>query len=203
MNGKIEFGSRQIAIIALSTAVYSVLNWLSAAFQVVPGASLIYPATAAAIVFSLWFGVWGMLGAYFGTIIGGFAWGSAVHVNMTGGLHDMMEGLIPAIAFFSLRLDRGLRDRKSFLLYILFACILGTAVNAILGNLNYALWGVLPLNAVPIGFWSWWLADLVAAVVLGIPILRFLTPFVERTSLYHEGFLARRLKHDEDLGFEG
>ena len=144
-----------------------------------------------------------MLGAYFGTIIGGFAWGSAVHVNLTGGIHDMLEGLIPALVFFSLRLDRGLRDRKSTVLFIVFGCVLGTAVNALLGNLNYVLWGVLPLDAALFGFWSWWLADMIAAVVLGIPILRFLTPFVERTSLYHEGFLVRRFKREETQEFEG
>jgi len=191
---RIEFGSRQIAIIALSTAVYSLLNWFGAAFQVVPGASLIYPATAAAVVFSLWFGFWGALGAYFGTIIGGFAWGSPIYVGLTGGLHDMIEGLIPALVFYALHLDRGLRDKRSLLFYVIFGCIVGTAANAVLGNLNFVLWGVLPLKAVLVGFWSWWAADAVAAVVLGIPLLRFLTPYVEKTSLYHEGFLVRRFR---------
>jgi hypothetical protein len=187
---RIEFGARQIAIVALSTALYAVLNWFSASFQVVPGASLIFPATATAIVMTAWFGFWGALGAYFGTIIGNFAWGTAVQVSLTGGIHDMIEPLIPAIGFFALGLRRDLGDSRSLIGYGILV-IIGTGINALLGNLNYVLWGVQPLDAVWVGVWPWWLADAVAGLVLGIPLLRFLTPFVERTGLYHRSFFAR------------
>lgn len=191
---KFEFGSRQLVIIALSTAVYSVLNWVSAAFQVVPGASLVFPATAAAIVFTMWFGIWGAIGVFLGTIIGGFAWGTTVLVSFVGGFHNILEGIIPALVFYywpGLRKDLG--NAKSLIAYVLFAVILGTFVNALLGNLNYVLWGYSSLDyALKVGLWPWWLADAVAAVALGIPLLISMTRFVEKTSLYHQGFIARR-----------
>jgi len=191
---RFEFGPRQVAIVALGTALYSVMNWLSASFQTVPGATLVFPATAVAITFSMWFGFWGALGAYFGTIIGNFAWGTAVHVGITGGVHDMIEGLIPALVFYAAgdRLRRDLGDARSLATYVVFGVVLGTGVNALLGNLNYVLWGLQPLGAIWAGLWTWWLGDAIAAAVLGIPLLRFLTPFVERTALYHETFFARR-----------
>ena len=46
---RFEFGPRQVAIVALGTALYSVMNWLSASFQTVPGATLVFPATAVVI----------------------------------------------------------------------------------------------------------------------------------------------------------
>lgn len=187
---RFEFGARQIAIIALSTALYAVLNWFSAAFQVVPGASLIFPATAIAIVMTIWFGFWGALGAYFGTIIGNFAWGTALQVGITGGVHDMLEGMIVAVPFFIWALRRDLPNISTLAIYVVLAAV-GTGANALLGNLNYVLWGVYPLDAVVAGIWPWWLADFVAALVLGIPLLRFLTPFVQRTGLYHQYFFAR------------
>lgn len=187
---RFEFGARQIAIIALSTALYAVLNWFSAAFQVVPGASLIFPATAIAIVMTMWFGFWGALGAYFGTIIGNFAWGTALQVGITGGVHDMIEGMIVAAPFFIWALRRDLPNITTLAFYVVLAAI-GTGTNALLGNLNYVLWGVYPLDAVVAGIWPWWLADFVAAIVLGIPLLRFLTPFVQRTGLYHRYFFGR------------
>lgn len=187
---RFEFGARQIAIIALATALYAVLNWFSAAFQVVPGASLIFPATAIAIVMTIWFGFWGALGAYFGTIIGNFAWGTALQVGITGGVHDMLEGMIVAVPFFIWALRRDLPNISTLTIYVVLAAV-GTGANALLGNLNYVLWGVYPLDAVVAGIWPWWLADFVAALVLGIPLLRFLTPFVQRTGLYHQYFFAR------------
>ena len=188
----IEFGGRQIAIIVVGTALYSVLNWFSAAFQVVPGASLIFPATAVAVTFSLWFGFWGSLGAYFGTIIGGFAWGTTVLVSATGGIHDMIEGLIPLFVFRALQLDVGLRRSRDLIFYVIFGAVINTFVNALLGNLNYVLWGMQPLEAIWVGVWPWFIADMMAALVLGIPLLRALTPYIKRTGLYHEGILRRR-----------
>jgi hypothetical protein len=188
---RLEFGARQIAIIALSTALYAVLNWFSAAFQVVPGASLVFPATAVAIVMTMWFGFWGALGAYFGTIIGNFAWGTSVQVSITGGIHDMIEGLIPAAVFYALNLRRDLGDRRSLAAYVVLV-VIATGVNALLGNLNYVLWGLQTVDyALTVGIWPWWLADLVAGLVLGIPLLRFLSPFVRRSGLYHRHFFAR------------
>lgn len=201
LRNRVEFGAKQLVIIALSTAVYSILMWFSAAFQVIPGASLIYPATAAAIVFSMWFGLWGALGAYFGTIIGGLAWGTTVIVSLVGGLHDMIEGIIPALIFYLLskKLKKDLSDWKSFFVYLVFGCIINTLFNAFVGNMNYVLWGYNSMDyALTIGLWPWWLADAVAAIVLGIPLLRFMTPFIMKTSLYHQGFLVRRYHNDDE-----
>ena len=189
----IEFGGRQIAIIVLSTALDAIMNWFSAAFQVVPGASLIFPATAIAVTFSLWFGVWGALGAYFGTILGGFAWGTTILVSATGGIHDMIEGLIPLLVFHLFGFHPSLKRFRDLAGFIVFGVVLNTFTNALLGNLNYVLWGTQPLSAVWVGVWPWWLGDMVAAAVLAIPLLRFLTPYVMRTGLYHEGMLRRRV----------
>ncbi len=195
---RIEFGAKQIAIIVVTTAVYALLSLTGAAFQIAPGVSLVYPATAAAIVFSIWFGIWGVIGVYFGTLIGGLAW-APILVNMTGGFTTILEGLIPALIFYTFtNLKKDLTDKRSLVAYLIFAVVLGTFACSLLGNLNYTLWGYQTMEYTwTVGIWVWWLGDAVAALVIGIPILRLMTPYVQRTSLYHQGFIARRLEQAE------
>lgn len=189
-----EFGSKQISIIVITTAVYSLFGLFGSAFQIAPGVSLVYPATAIAVVFSMWFGVWAVVGVYLGTIIGGLTW-APILVNSTGGFTTILEGLIPALVFYgSTKLKKDLSDRKSLTAYIVFAVVLGTFACAVLGNLNYTLWGYQTLEyALTVGIWVWWLGDAVAALVIGIPLLRLMTPYVMKTSLYHQGFIQRRV----------
>lgn len=192
---KIEFGSKQIVIIAITTAVYALLGLFGSAFQIAPGVSLVYPATAIAVVFSIWFGGWAVIGVYIGTIIGGLSWAPVV-VNSTGAFTTILEGLIPALVFYGTSsLKKDLSDKKSLVAYIIFAVIIGTFACSFLGNLNYTLWGYQTMEyTFSVGIWVWWLGDAVAALVLGLPILKFMSPYVMKTSLYHEGFLRRRLK---------
>jgi len=189
-----EFGSRQVAIMAFSAAVYGVLNWISAAFQTIPGASLIFPATAAATAFGIWFGVWGVIGVIIGTIVSNPAWGTPFVVGVAAALlANDMEALIPALAFRSLRIDPSLGSWKSLGGYIVFGAILNTLACSVIGMLIYAAVGWYTLDfAFLVGIWFWWVADTLAAIILGIPLLKGLSPYIMRTSLYHQGFVARK-----------
>ena len=190
----VEFGSRQVAIVGFAAAVYGILNWISAMFQTIPGASLIFPATASAVIFGVWFGIWGVIGVIIGTIVSNPAWGTPFIVGLAAALFaNDMEALIPAIAFRALRLDPGLRNLRSIVGYIGFGVILNTLACSVIGMLIYAAVGWYTLDfAFLVGIWFWLVADSLAALILGTPLMRVLSPYVMRTSLYHEGLVVRR-----------
>lgn len=191
---KMEFGAKQITIIVITTAVYALFSLFGSAFQIAPGVSLVYPATAIAVVFSMWFGIWAVIGVYIGTIIGGLTW-APILVNSTGAFTTILEGLIPALVFYgSTRLKKDLSNKNSLIAYFVFAVLLGTFACSLLGNLNYTLWGYQTMEyTFSVGIWVWWLGDAVAALVIGVPLLRLMTPYVMKTSLYHQGFIQRRV----------
>ena len=191
---QIEFGSRQVAIASFSAAVYGILNWISAAFQTVPGASLIFPATASAVIFGAWFGVWGVIGVIIGTIVSNPAWGTPFIVGVAAAfLANDMEALIPAVLFRFLRVDPRLTNLRSVIGHLVFGVGLNTAACSVIGMLIYVAVGWYTFDfAFLVGVWMWLVADSFAALVLGTPLLRVLSPYVMRTSLYHQGFLVRR-----------
>lgn len=191
---KIEFGAKQIAIVAVTTAAYSLLALFGSVFQTSAGVSIVYPATAIAVVFTIWFGGWALIGVYLGTLIGGITWAPLL-VNMTGGFTTILEGLVPALAFYYIpKLRKDLGDKRSLVVYVISAVILGTFLCSLFGNLNYVIWNYQSLEyTFTAGLWLWWFGDAVAALVLGLPILMFMSPYVMKTSLYHQGFFARRV----------
>ena len=65
-----RIGSREIVIVALCSALYAGLGILGAIFTFAPGGvTLFYLPEIFILPAAIWFGVWGMLGAGFGTLL--------------------------------------------------------------------------------------------------------------------------------------
>lgn len=171
-------GSWRIAAVrtaqVIGTAIaFSLLNLLSSEFQLAEGVSILFPATAVSILSCMYYGGWGALGVFIGTIA--TPWGSLGHFGelALSGCINALEGFIPYLVFrFSPTLSRDLRDMRSLLAFLLSGVILNTGFSALLGN---AL-----LVEHPEGEWLgiagllvWWIADFTAAMLIATPILAF------------------------------
>ncbi|ANQ85875.1 diguanylate cyclase [Azoarcus olearius] len=133
--------------------------------------TLIWPPTGIALAallrweLSLWPAVW----------VGAFA------VNLTIGSSPELafalacgNTLGPWLAARWLRahqVDSGIARRYDLVRYLAVGVLGGMAVNATNGITQLWLAGIVPGNAVPAAWLTWWLGDAMGALVLGIPLL--------------------------------
>lgn len=159
--------------IAVTLVLFAICNEMSVHFEVENGVSILFPATAIAILSVMQFGPWAAVGIILGTVA--TPWGASADVPslVISGIVSSIEGLIPWAMFRWRRdLHRDLSDMKSLMTFLIFGCVLNTAFSAIVGNLiivNHP--GGLHLNWEEI--FVWWIADFVAALLLATPILAF------------------------------
>jgi len=179
----------------MSTAVYTVLGAFASGISVIPGMTLFYTPAAFIYVATMWFGVWGLLGALFGSILQGPFYGYGYLIGMLFAGPDMLGALIAGIALRRkiLNFDLTLKDKKSLGLWILFAAIIGPAAEAVTGTpfFVYPLGWYTPEFAATYGVVAWWVGDFTAVVIIGTILMRALSRYMVKTSLYHKGFVYR------------
>lgn len=184
--------TRAAQVIVTATA-FSLLNLLSSEFQLTEGVSILFPATAVSILSCMYYGPWGALGVFIGTIA--TPWGSIAEFSqlaLSGGI-NALEGFIPYAVFrFSPHLSRDLRDIRSFVAFLVSGVILNTGFSALLGN---AL-----LVDHPEGEWLgvkgllvWWIADFTAAMLIATPILAFGGSVAQKLGARDDGRAERTL----------
>jgi signal transduction histidine kinase/integral membrane sensor domain MASE1 len=158
--------------IALTFGVFAFFNAISFHFEIESGISILFPAAAISIIACMWFGIWGAIGVFLGTIV--TPWGAVTHTQLViSGLLCAIEGLIPYWVFrFRRDLTEDLRDMKSLVVFLLFGTIVNSAVSAILGNL-FVVEHPAGVTLVWRQIFVWWIADFTAALLIATPILAF------------------------------
>lgn len=188
------FAARLAQVIG-TAAIFSLFNLLSSAFQIADGVSILFPGTAVSILSCMYFGAWGALGTFLGTLA--TPWGTleqAWQLFMSGGI-NALEGLIPYLVFrFSPTLARDLRDMRSLVTFLLFGVVLNTGFSAVLGNVfvvqqqegsGLGVKGVL----------VWWIADFSAALLIATPILAFAGGVAKRLGAQTDAKSDRTLRN--------
>lgn len=166
---------------------YALLDRLAASFQIEQGVSVLFPATAVAIVACMNFGVWGAIGVVLGTAAAPWANLQSGPAILMFGLINAIEGTVPATLFrLKPGLSRELRDPRSLVAFLVSGTLLNTALSAALGTSLL----LAEETATPFGqrFLVWWLADFAAALLLATPLLAF------------GGSLLRRMGSDASAG---
>jgi hypothetical protein len=185
---------RDIVIAALCGAIHAILQIISTFFTPIPGLSVFYPPSGFGAAIGIWFGFWGWLGAVLGTLFSAPYWGYSIPVALMFGILTPWEVLIPAILWRIARLDPELKEKRSLLIFILAVAVVGTFLDALFGMIiSIGIGWYTPEFAFTIAIWPWWLADLVAAMVLGIILLRALSSYVKKIGLFYEGLFMRRI----------
>ncbi len=131
---------RHIVAFALATGVSTVLAIFAVIVAPVapfPGVSGLYLAAAVYVPLSLWLGIWGVLAAYISCVILGLVIGLGPWAFVWS-LADLVEGLIPLIAFKLTKtdIDIGKDMKRPGLLYVLLAILV---INLIIAAIATAL----------------------------------------------------------------
>jgi putative nucleotidyltransferase with HDIG domain len=170
--------------LAGTAAVFALASKVSALFSFPSGASFLFPPAGVSLAAGAAFGGWGVAGVILGVVM--VPWGAAT-TPAGMALFCLVNGAAAAIPAWALRRPRGstaTRLRRAFL----FGGLLNNLASAALGGFSLALLGRLPWEVQPLArnFFSWWMSDLMAALVLGLPVLLWLRPEVLVTEAQRE-----------------
>jgi len=180
----------RIAIFVLITIVSILLAQFAAlTFSPAPGIIAFYFAVAFMIAFTLWFGVWGAVAAYVGCVIGaGIPAGLPLTVNLYWSLADLLQVLIPLIAFALLKADVGLRTKRDFAVFLIFGWLLNNLAGAIWGVGMFVLSGQFPISDFNGLFANWFLTNFVVAIIITPLLLRFVTPIIKKKGFFIKNY---------------
>ncbi len=167
--------------------INTALAWLSVKF--IPagpgGIALVYIAVAFMILFTLWFGAYGAIAAYVGTLLAGVLSTESLlnhpEIAVIWAVAGLLQVLIPLVAVRMFRVDLTLESRRDWTVILLFAVLIN--------NLVGAAWGVFTLSLIgPVNFagaFSTWLVGNIIITLLIVPLaLRFLTEKVNKSKVF-------------------
>ena len=160
-------------------------------FEIAPGVSLFYIVVASMIVFTLWFGLWGAGAAYIGCFIGaGLLSGIPWDISLYWSLADLIQVLVPLIAFRYTRADIALSNIRDLGILILSGVLINNLAGAAWGTLTLAWGGIIPSGEIISTVTRWWLGNAIVCAILLPLVLRVMTPVIRN----HELFVTRLLR---------
>jgi hypothetical protein len=167
--------------------VNTALAWISVKF--IPagtgGIALVYIAVAFMILFTLWFGAYGAIAAYIGTLLGGVLTTESLlqhpEIAVIWAVAGFLQVVIPLVAVRKFEVDLTLENRRDWTIILLFAVLINNLVGAAWGAYTLSLLG--PVNIA--GVFSTWLIGNIIISILIVPLaLRFLTEKVSTSKLF-------------------
>jgi hypothetical protein len=166
----------------------TLLAWLSMklAPAAVGGVSWIYVAVAFMILFTLWFGAYGAIAAYVGTLVGaGLLTSDKLMLNpgiaLLWAVAGLLQVLIPLVALRTFDFDLNLESRRDWTLLLLF----GVLINNVVG----AAWGAWTLSLIAPGtfgsiFATWLIGNIIVTLLILPASLKFFTRKIQRSRLF-------------------
>jgi hypothetical protein len=165
----------------------TLLAWLSVRLLPVSadGVSLIYVAVAFMILFTLWFGAYGAIAAYVGTLLGGILTtpGLQQHpeIALFWAIAGLLQVLIPLLAVRVFEVNLTMESRRDWTIVLLF----GVLINNVIG----AGWGSFALSLITSGtmasiFSTWLIGNIIVTILIVPASLRFFTGKVSRSRLF-------------------
>ena len=154
------------------------------------GIAYIFPAVAFMIIFTLWFGGYGAIAAYAGTLVGSGLLASEPlaknpQIAVLWAIAGLLQVIIPLVAARSFEVDLALENRRDLSIIIIFAVIVN--------NLVGAAWGAWTLGLVEPGemvsiFSAWLIGNVIVTLIL-VPIcLKVFTPKVAKSRLFVKNY---------------
>jgi len=169
-----------------------IINTLLARFAVIvlpfggaPGVSSLYIAIAFMILFTLWFGGYGVIAAYVGCFIGsGVLSGIPSDVNWYWSLSGLWQVLIPLVAFRMLSVDPGLGKRRDIIIFVVFGLVINNAFGALWGTVTLAIGNMIAWADVTPAFFAWFIGNVIVTAVIVPLALRAGTPHIQKTKVF-------------------
>lgn len=144
-----------------------------------------WPAQAIQSVGSIWFGMWGGIASFVFPMISNAIAGSApLPVSLAYIPGNFLQGMIAGVAFRYFKADPRLKTRKDWAVFIIFGVIGCNAIGAGWGSSVLRMFGLISPDSHLFVFLGWMLGNAVPSFVLGVILLKYLSPLVIQTKTF-------------------
>ena len=152
----------------------------------VAGVSTLYFAVAFMILFTLWFGAYGAIAAYAGTLIGSGLLNPAIPpvVAIYWSIAGLLQVLIPLVAFRTFKVDLTLENRRAWTLLLLFGVLINNLAGAAWGAWTLGFGNVIAASQIGSVFTLWLIGNIIVTIIIVPLALRHLTPKVQKSKLF-------------------
>ncbi len=150
------------------------------------GVSAFYIGAAFYTAFAIWFGVRGLIAMYLGLLIGALISGTFTIFAFVLALGNVVGAAIPMIVFRTGKFDFELKKIKDYFAFLISATIGQNFISAAWVLTGFYFFGIMPAEAAKAAAFGWIFGGVVVSIVIGIPILKFISPVVKKTSLFQK-----------------
>jgi hypothetical protein len=167
----------------------TLLAWISVKiFPTVAGgvASWFFIAVAFMILFTLWFGAYGAIAAYAGTLVGSglLASDTLAHhpeIAIIWAIAGLLQVLIPLVAVRSFDVNISMESPRDFTYILLFGVIINNLIGA-----AWATWTLSLVETVNMGsvFSTWFIGNAIVCILIVPLALKTLTPKIQKSKLF-------------------
>ncbi|HEX3001396.1 MAG TPA: hypothetical protein VHN82_03345 [Methanoregula sp.] len=169
--------------------VDTLLAWFSVSvFPLVGGGviSWMYIAVAFMILFTLWFGCYGAIAAYVGSLVGSGLLVSDTlvnnpHIALVWATAGLLQVLIPLVAVRSFQVDLAMKNPRDYTYIILFGVIINNLIGA-----AWAVWTLSLIETVSFtsAFFAWFIGNVVICILIVPLFLKLFTEKVQKNRLF-------------------
>jgi len=144
------------------------------------GASGFYIGFAFYAAFAIWFRWRGLLAIYIGLLIGALISGTFTIFAFILALGNVIGASVPMFVFSIKKFNPELKSTKDYVAYILSSTILQNILAAVWILTGFYLVGIMPKGAIIVASSGWVIGDVIVSIIIGIPLLKFLTPIIKK-----------------------
>ncbi|MEM2005605.1 MAG: hypothetical protein QW705_01095 [Zestosphaera sp.] len=185
-----SWGVVHVVVFVFLSALGALSATLSSFLQVSYGISWFYLAVVIQILGGVWFGLWGVLAGVFFPIVGDLTGGIPISISISLLPANLVQSLIPALAFRLLKADPRLRSSRDWITFIMSCVIFNNVLGAYLGTTAMLSWGFITGEIYYGVMASWFLGNVLPAVSVGVPVLKGLSPMVVNHRAFCKGWLT-------------
>ena len=184
-------GLSQFVMMALFTGIGVVIGTFGSIAVPVGFVAAFWPGQAIQSVGSIWYGMWGGIAAFVFPLISNSIAGSApLVVSLCYIPGNFAQGIIAGWAFRSFHADPRLRSAKDWVMFAIFGTILPNFIGALWGTLILRVFNMVTPAAFMVTFLGWFIGNAPTSFILGVIMLKFISPIVLKTKAFCKGYWA-------------
>jgi hypothetical protein len=180
-----------VILTAVLVVINTILAWL--AIKIAPtdanGISWLFFAVAFMLIFTLWFGAYGAIAAYAGTLIGsGLLATPALESNLPvaaiWAVAGLLQVVIPLLAVRRFKVNLSLENPRDWTYLILFGVVINNFIGAAWSTGVLALSGLITADQTGNAFVAWFIGNIIVTIIIVPIVLRYCTSKVQKSKLF-------------------
>ena len=184
-------GVAHIVALALFTGIGIVVGTFGSLAIPIGFVSAFWPGQAIQAVGSIWYGMWGGIAAFLFPLISNAMSGSApLPVSMAYIPGNFVQGIASGWVFRQYKLDPRLNSWKDWAGFTVVGILAANAFGAAWGTTVLRMFGLITPESHLVAWAGWFLGNSGASWVLGVLMLKFISPLVMRTKAFCKGYWA-------------